>query len=287
MYPRLGLCEVCNFLEAKYTCPKCEVKTCCLKCLNIHKKELECTGIRDKTKFIPIKNMTKMDYMSDYTFLEEFTRYVSDRKRDKLKRFTRLKNLPSHLFKLRCAAHERKISLHFLLANFSQHNVNTTYYDWKTKIIHWRVEWIFTNASNVKLSDERCSEAEPLSKLVGKYINANDSFSTDLVRKSLQFYQSRGFTGLRVLLKAEGVKRCKNRFFELDLGQTLRENLVGKTVVEFPTIYVIYDEIAQEFETIDSGKSDFCLLIVFWRLCIHTYMICISDASWSLNQFFF
>lgn len=131
----LGLCEVCNFLEAKYTCPKCEVKTCCVRCLQIHKKELDCNGIRDKTKFIPIRNMTKMDFLSDYTFLEEATRYVADRKRDPLKRFTRYnKNLPAHKFKLRCAAHDRKTSLRFLLALFSKHTANTSFYDWKAKV---------------------------------------------------------------------------------------------------------------------------------------------------------
>lgn len=43
---RLGKCEVCNANSAKYTCPKCEVKTCQIKCVRIHKKELECDGIK-------------------------------------------------------------------------------------------------------------------------------------------------------------------------------------------------------------------------------------------------
>lgn len=134
----LGLCEVCDFSEAKYTCPKCEVKTCCLRCLNIHKKELDCNGIRDKTKFIPIRNMTKMDFMSDYTFLEECTRYVADRKRDPLKRFTRFnKNLPAPKFKLRCAAQDRRTTLRFLLGCFSKNTANSTFYDWKEKVKTW------------------------------------------------------------------------------------------------------------------------------------------------------
>lgn len=61
---RIENCEVCGGNKAKYTCPKCEVRTCCLQCVNIHKKELECDGIRDKTKFIPLRSFTDLDVLS-------------------------------------------------------------------------------------------------------------------------------------------------------------------------------------------------------------------------------
>lgn len=71
---RLGLCEVCAFHNAKYTCPRCELKTCSLKCNKIHKLELECTGERDRARFIPLKKFTNMDLSNDYRFLEEVSR---------------------------------------------------------------------------------------------------------------------------------------------------------------------------------------------------------------------
>ena len=61
---RLEKCEVCAVNKAKYTCPKCEVRTCGLACVNIHKKELECDGIRDKTKFVPLSSFTDLDLLS-------------------------------------------------------------------------------------------------------------------------------------------------------------------------------------------------------------------------------
>lgn len=92
---RLGECEVCGANEAKYTCPKCEVKTCCLACVRIHKKELECDGIRDRTKFIRMKNFTDRDLLSDYRMLEECARFVYAVKHDEKKKFTRIdKDLP-------------------------------------------------------------------------------------------------------------------------------------------------------------------------------------------------
>ncbi|XP_050092866.1 box C/D snoRNA protein 1 isoform X2 [Anopheles aquasalis] len=85
---RQDMCEACDVNPAKYKCPRCEVRTCCLPCLNLHKRELKCNGIRDRTRYIPLVKMTKMDIMNDYYFLEECTRFVEDQKRDNKKRFT-------------------------------------------------------------------------------------------------------------------------------------------------------------------------------------------------------
>nr|CAD7207355.1 unnamed protein product [Timema douglasi] len=62
--PVLGTCEVCACKDAKYTCPKCEVKTCCIACANIHKKELSCSGVRDKVNFKQLSKFTNMDLQS-------------------------------------------------------------------------------------------------------------------------------------------------------------------------------------------------------------------------------
>lgn len=243
--------------------------------------ELECSGIRDKTKFIPIKEMTSTDFMSDYSFLEECTRYVADRKRDQFKRYTRYnKALPTHLFKLRCGASDRKITLRFLLPIFSKHTTNTTFYDWKSKVIHWRIEWIFINASNLMFVDERCNEQIKLGQLVNKYMATNDPNQSELIRKSLEYYQARGVSKVRLLLKAEGIKNSKTRFFDLDIEKTLNENLAGKTIVEYPIIYVAYDDIASdEFDIIDSGKSMFV-----FNLILRNYYFTINYTSTLQNS---
>lgn len=64
LYSRLGKCEVCNDQEAKYTCPRCEVKTCCITCVNIHKKELGCNGQRNKIAYKRISEFTNLDLLS-------------------------------------------------------------------------------------------------------------------------------------------------------------------------------------------------------------------------------
>ena len=52
-----------------------------------------------------------------------------------------------HLHKLRAAAAQKGTQLRFLPPNFTKHKANTTYLDWKTKKLEWRLEWRFTWAN--------------------------------------------------------------------------------------------------------------------------------------------
>lgn len=249
---RLGKCEVCNFKWAKYTCPKCEVKTCQLECIRIHKKELNCDGIRDKTKYIPLKQITESDLMSDYVFLESCTNYTSARRNDKIKRFTaRNRSLPTPMAKLKKAALQanRQIKLEFLLPNFDKHKVNKTYYDWTSKVIYWCIEWRFINADSKIIIDERCCETDAMTQLIAHYFDYASSIS------SLACYRSKGLNGVALLLKAEGVRKNQNRYFAMDLSKTLQENLKGKTIVEYPVINVIFDTDIQKYDVINNGKN--------------------------------
>ncbi|XP_039765668.1 box C/D snoRNA protein 1 [Pararge aegeria] len=254
---RLGDCEVCGSNEAIYTCPKCEVKTCCLECVRIHKKELECDGTRDRTKFIYMKDFTDTDLLSDYRLLEECARFVYAVKKDEKKRFTRIdKDLPIHLHKLKLAARHRGTVLQFLSQNFTRHKINTTKYIYKTNQIQWRVEWIFPNveAKPLKFVDEICTEKSKLSELLDKFLNPNaPGFEGS---KDLVYYKSAGFSGVKVLLKAEKLKGSAKKFFELDTTESLAENLSGKCIVEFPIIFVVLKDHAYNFDII-TPEDDF------------------------------
>ncbi|XP_030379645.1 box C/D snoRNA protein 1 [Scaptodrosophila lebanonensis] len=262
---RLGLCEVCARIEARYCCPKCEVKTCCLACVQIHKRELKCDGIRDRTKYLPLHEMTAREFMSDYCFLEECTRFTEDRKRDKIKRYTRqqaMVPLPQH--RMRSAALERGTRLHLLLPNFTRHKQNTTYLNWKLNRLYWRVEWVFLNASvpstggddvaPARFVDARCDEQQTLAELLLKYVDLEQDMAREQ-HKLLCYYQSAGIAKLHALLRAEGVRNCSSRYYALDMQKTLRENLAGKTVIEFPTIHVTYEEQLIGYNIIDSDEE--------------------------------
>ncbi|XP_055377408.1 box C/D snoRNA protein 1-like isoform X1 [Condylostylus longicornis] len=252
---RLGKCEVCSGV-AKYTCPKCEVKTCCLECVKIHKEELKCNGIRDRTKYIPLKNMTEEDFMKDYYFLEECTRFSKDIQRcskqisvHEAKRFA-----ISKMFQLKKAASDRETILKILPQVLLKRRENTSYYNRKTKTIFWRIEWIFSNANGLKLVDKYCCENDTISVLLNKYLNPNCEALSEHVKKKLIFYQSKGLANLRVLLKSEGVRSCKNKFYELDATCTLKKSLNKKIITEFPSVHICYNVENFNYEIIEDVK---------------------------------
>jgi len=53
------------------------------------------------------------------------------------------------------AARQRGIRLHYLPGHFTRHKDNTTFLNYKTKRLEWRVEWIFPQAENLCLVSDR------------------------------------------------------------------------------------------------------------------------------------
>ncbi|KAK2584136.1 hypothetical protein KPH14_006570 [Odynerus spinipes] len=263
---KLEDCEVCGANKAKYTCPKCEVRTCCLTCVNIHKKELECDGIRDKIKFKPLPSFTDLDLLSDYRLLEDIGRSVDRLKMDPIKRCTRQTELPMHLNILRIGAYRRKINFHLMPQNFSRHKKNTTFLKWKTNELFWRIEWIFPQAENMTLTTERALETVRLSTLLENILyplnmveekNNIEELNHKLsLNEKLQYYQAANLSGLKVLLKTEKISKSDNKFHELDVTLTLKENLENKTIIEFPTLYVILKDHIDMYEIVDTDDEE-------------------------------
>lgn len=257
-YNRLGSCEVCGNENAQYTCPRCELKTCCLECVKIHKKELDCNGDRDKVGFVPMSKFTNLNLLSDYRLLEDVSRTVDNCKRNRFKKCTRFNNpLPLHLNQLRKAAFARKTNIQFLPKHFSRHKQNTTQLHFETKIIYWRLELIFYQAENLKIVVERCSENERLSAVLSNFIDFEKC--PDIYKKSLKFYHAAGLPGLEVLLKAENVKKQPS-FFALDLSSTLKENFEDRIIIEYPILYIIFKTHKDEFTIMDPDMKIECTL---------------------------
>ncbi|KAH8105940.1 hypothetical protein BXZ70DRAFT_886772 [Cristinia sonorae] len=73
------LCAICTAEPAKYTCPRCKLRSCSLPCSNQHKVLGEgCSGIRNKAAYVPMNQYGYMALMNDYTFLEEVGRKVNE-----------------------------------------------------------------------------------------------------------------------------------------------------------------------------------------------------------------
>ena len=62
--------------SSKYRCPKCEVRSCSLGCVQRHKAEAGCDGVRDRVKYLPVSKFTDLDVVSDFRLLEEVSQQV-------------------------------------------------------------------------------------------------------------------------------------------------------------------------------------------------------------------
>lgn len=196
--------------------------------------------------------MTTADYESDFRFLEECTRFTDALKRDPSKLKSSSNGLPHHLIRLRTEAAKRKITLRFLVANFTRRKQNTTRLDVKTQKIFWRVQWILVNCQGVAAEEQSFDEDIPLFDAFAKLLN--DDERSDIV--DLDFYRSRPTNQLLFLLKAEGLRGCVNRFFEIDIRSSLKEILQDKIIVEFPVIHVTFSDCRSQFNIISDDELE-------------------------------
>lgn len=157
-------------------------------------------------------------------------------------------NLLQYLMKLKRAAESRKTTLKFLPRNFVRRTQNTTCL-LKTTIM-WHIEWIFST-ENLKLSDEKVPEDSKLGAALQKYFTEQEDV---VVQEKLKFYQSAGLNNVKVFLKAEEVSGKK--FYELDLDESIKDNLHGKVIIEYPIIHVVLKSHSDCYEVVDAGKQN-------------------------------
>lgn len=249
---RLGLCEVCNENPSKYTCPRCEIKTCSLKCSKIHKSEVECDGVRDRTKYKPLKQMTTMDFMNDYYFLEEATRFTREIECNEMVKQQSKPNM--RFWKLKKEAMNRKTRLYFINCGLSKRKINQSHFKPQEQAIYWTVELVFPNADNVSFRKKICENVK-IQDILTKAMESPHFESPK--HKQLEFYKAAGASKLSVLLKAEGLKKSSTRFYEMNQKKSLRANLKGKIIIEFPTLHIIMNHTIDDFDVIASDGETY------------------------------
>ncbi|KAL3663127.1 hypothetical protein V7S43_011539 [Phytophthora oleae] len=260
-----AVCCGCGKSDVKYRCPRCERITCSLQCCVAHKKEFDCNGKRDRTKFVGIKKFTDADLSSDFFFLEEVSRstnsavrsrsqlnasarrYTSNKKRkvtetqapinpdisvDWLARFP----IAVQLFAEHSA--KRGVALTLLAPGMSKRARNSSYMDTKKNTMYWRVEWAFPSAEvPVSQAEDRVNEKDTLFALLGKYLAPSQE--NVAIRGKLKKYAVPDWeTQILLLLRKEFTPASQPQYYRLDGNQSLESVLKRKAVVEFPVIIV-------------------------------------------------
>jgi len=240
-------CWTCSN-SSKYKCPKCCTKSCSLKCVNKHKDETGCDGLRDKVKFLSLTKFTDMDIVNDFRLMEEVNKQVDKCKRDKLKRSTRqgdemmiAPRLQKHLQRLQTQARNRGCRVSILPPHFARRKNNTSTFDWKEKVIKWHVELKFINI-NQTITLSAVSERIKLWRLISDYVEVR---GTDDPDDPFQLYRSVSYGGLCLYLKAEGQPNRGEggrRFYPLDIRRSLKYALKDTSIVEHPIIHVVFTQ---------------------------------------------
>lgn len=75
--PLTALCALCHVNSIKYTCPRCFIHTCSLKCVKLHKQRAQCNGIRDPGAYVRrIDLATEVGIDRDFNFISSVERGV-------------------------------------------------------------------------------------------------------------------------------------------------------------------------------------------------------------------
>lgn len=229
-------CDVCEAEEAKYRCPSCQRCSCSLPCVKQHKLRSGCSGVRDRTAFVPLSHFGDLNLLSDYRFLEETGRVVERPNRDTL-----LHSQPRHMsaaMLLKRKAKAAQVNLHILPKVFSRRRENRSRFIKSEQKLYWHLKLLFPQ-SNVEYTD-RVPEDQVLEKILSAYIHPSES--DPVKRQRLKTYLQASPDDVMVFMKAEQRRPGSPKFHPLDVKKSLRENLMFKTVVEFPDLHVVLRE---------------------------------------------
>ena len=272
---RLGDCAVCDAgVAAKYRCPGCAIVTCSLACSKRHKQMGEgCSGKRKVAEFKDIRDFTDADLVSDYRFLEDALLEKDRAKRwrprfrpgsDAAARADRAPAATRTVDLLTQKAADRGVQLFCMPDGMARRVKNTTFYDRKRDLMQWRVEWLFHGPRAPR--DEEKKEKEkptPVARAEDAKVDETATIGSALRAhfapgpgNAARLHELRRFRSLQertnknenenenetssigIFLAAEGRRADDPRFHRLALDSTLRENLNGKRVLEFPTLHV-------------------------------------------------
>lgn len=238
-----GQCEICHEHEFKYTCPRCKLHSCSLDCFNKHKAEKPCSGLSDaslgtRDSYIDKKTMKMDDVQRDYNFLLKVNRSLelTKRKRHDLKTMTQKRgktqlrrNFSSRAQGERAQSWIMQRGVRVMKVPFGMERGKINKSSGKGNNWSWTVEWLFVD-SQMKILQKytryRSSESATLRELVPEgWIATNDDGTQEKFRIFIKNLDER------------------NVYEELSPALKLSEAIVGRLVVEFPTLYLTKENI--------------------------------------------
>ncbi|QRW16497.1 Zinc finger HIT domain-containing protein [Rhizoctonia solani] len=190
-------CALCS-QPSKYTCPRCSVKTCSLVCSKSHKSKDNCSGERDKAKYVPMNEYGWGALADDYSYLEDLGRNVATWGRDLSKGKGKWKGRSPKLEALRVQLATRDIKIQFVAEGMEKRRLNQSSWDPR----------YYTQSHETKLPGQETKYQAPTLAI---RLGSTSAAARPKIRKV---------------------------FYPLDPNRSLQECLKGQEMVEYPTIDV-------------------------------------------------
>ncbi|XP_077133650.1 box C/D snoRNA protein 1 [Ranitomeya variabilis] len=252
-------CETCGSDEAKYKCPRCQKYSCSLPCVKKHKVDVACSGVRDKTAFVPLSTFSDLHLLSDYRFLEDAGRVADAAMRDAM--LTR-QSTAKFLNYMKNRARKQDIDLRLLPIGFSKRKANSTFFHKKEQRFYWQLQLQFPQ-SRAEYTEKRVPDSKIVNEILKTYIDPAES--DPIIRQRLREYVQSP-SDVTVLMMAARKAPGPDRYYELDSSKSLLENLRHKTVIEYPTLYVALKDFTKDIllvgqanepsPSVSQGKAD-------------------------------
>ncbi|XP_036410871.1 box C/D snoRNA protein 1 [Megalops cyprinoides] len=234
-------CGTCGTEAARYRCPGCLKHSCSLPCVKKHKTESGCSGVRDKTAFVPVSQFDEMNLLSDYRFLEDTARLADSVHRDPLVLKTQISK---HAKILKQKALKCNVLLKLLPPGFSRRRENSTYFNKKEQQFFWHLKLLFPQSS-AEYTERRVPDSRTLQQILTPYIHPSES--DPVKRQRLKVFTRTPPQHVKVFMKAENRKSNSVRYHELDLKKSLLENLKNKVIIEYPVLHIVLKDHCENY----------------------------------------
>ncbi|XP_039929003.1 box C/D snoRNA protein 1 [Hirundo rustica] len=246
----LHRCETCSKEAAKYRCPRCMKYSCSLLCVKKHKLALSCNGVRDKTAFVSVNEFTDLNLLSDYRFLEDVGRTADAAARRCIVHSPATKRL---LYCLRNKARGRNIELKTLPIGFTKRRENSTTFNSVENKFYWHLKLIFPHC-HAEYTLKGVPDDKTLADILKPYIDPVES--DPVVCQRLKIYTASPQSDVRILMKIENRNRNSIRYNELDASRSLLDNLKGKVIIEYPTLFVVLKTMKNDMVVLGQEGSE-------------------------------
>lgn len=257
------LCQTCQKDDWKYTCPRCLVHSCSLTCVLQHKKEANCSGIRDKTSYVPLREYNESHMMSDYTYLEDISRQSDNLTRSRMDTTKDLKGKAAENKSRVFSKHANGLGIHYsaLPVGMSRHKLNQSNYSKNLKQIFWSIEVNFCRGDKKeRYLEHSFPSIKPFTAFFDNLLFAESpqgKGSYGIIRHQVKDFVDAGLNHFMVALKKE--KAPRGHFVNMSQVMDLQfiDILKGETIIEYPVFYVWLktDETPKDILVLEDKKQ--------------------------------